>query len=120
MAKVDRVNEELCHLLNDTILYDLKDPRINNRFVTITAVVTSRDLKDAKAFVSTLNLEDLDEVVLILNQASTFIRKAMFDKVKLRYMPKFLFKRDPALDTLSVDKIITDIENELKNKKDED
>ena len=116
MSKVDRVNEELCHLLNEAILYDLKDPRLNNKFVTITSVVTSKDLKDAKAFVSALNVEDLDEIVYILNQASTHIRKTMFDKVKLRFMPRFLFKKDPNLTHLKVDEILDELNTQNNNK----
>ena len=51
-----RVDEAVRAVLSDAITTDLKDPRIG--FVTVTAVDTTPDLRQAKVFVSVLGSED--------------------------------------------------------------
>ena len=57
----NRINEEVQRELCE-ILREVKDPRIQRAFVSVTAVDVSADLKFAKVFYSTLGKCDEKEV----------------------------------------------------------
>jgi ribosome-binding factor A len=76
----------------------LKDPRIG--FVTVTAVRTSKDLAQAKVFVSVLGDEAERERTLVgLRAAHGVLQASVARELGLRRTPVLSFEYDPAIET---------------------
>jgi ribosome-binding factor A len=71
----------------------LKDPRIP-MIVTVEDVQLSRDGKQAKILVTTLENEDLDGMLTALNRAAGFLQHEIADILELRFTPKLSFHGD--------------------------
>ena len=56
MPLMERVDDEILKLLNEIIVKDLKDPRLNT-LISVTSVNTSKDLKTAKVYVGSIPTE---------------------------------------------------------------
>ena len=95
--KIERVDNELCKELNIIIARELKDPRISC-MVSVTAVETAKDLKTAKAFVSIMDENAVNDVLSALNGASAYIRGLLFDRLKIRTVPHITFCKDNSLN----------------------
>jgi ribosome-binding factor A len=71
----------------------LKDPRIP-MIVTIEEIHLSRDGKQAKVLVTTLEPEDLDGMLTALNRAAGYLQHEIADVLELRFTPKLSFHTD--------------------------
>ena len=90
-----RVSEQIQRELAQLIQFEVKDPRI--KWVTISAVRVSKDFSHAVVFYTVLGQEDenVDENVLNgLTKASSFLRRELGHKLKLRTIPQLHFKFD--------------------------
>lgn len=77
---------------------EIKDPRIR-RIVTVTEVSVSKDLKDAKVYISVLGEEKAqDEVVHALRHAAGFIQRLLGKRVTLKCTPRLSFVLDNSLE----------------------
>jgi len=115
MIKLERVDNELKKYLNEIICREIKDPRLENKFISVTDVNTSKDLKYAKVFVSVMPLEEQKEAIKVLNAAAVFIRSLLFDKIKIRIVPSFTFCLDDSIaNGMKIDAIIKKIHREEK------
>lgn len=75
----------------------LKDPRIG--FVTISAVVVSRDLRHAKVFVSVFGeAQEAEASVEALQRAQGFIRRQLGKDLHIRRVPELTFIRDSSIE----------------------
>ena len=90
--RIDRISEEVRHGI-DSIIREMKDPRISGMYSVTHADVT-RDLRYAKVYISVLEEDKADELVRTLKSASGFIRRELGKRVQLRYTPELLFYRD--------------------------
>lgn len=97
MAKYrrDRINDEMRRELMD-ILRRVKDPRVQDAFVSVTAVDCTADLKYAKIFYSALR-GDEKELAKGLKAASGFIRRELASGMNLRITPELSFVRDDSI-----------------------
>lgn len=77
----------------------LQDPRIP-MIVTIEEVHLSRDGKQAKVLVSTLENEDTTAMLTALNRAAGYLQHEVADILELRYTPKLSFHTE-RLEVLS-------------------
>ena len=79
--------------------------------LTVTDVEMSKDLKNAKIFVSILG--DKDEIqssLALLNSASHSIKEHLRDRIILKYFPKIVFSYDSStVDGLHIDKLLDEI-----------
>ena len=109
--RVNRINEdvrrELCALLPR-----LKDPRVNNGFITVVRVEVTNDLSYATVYVSSLQgLESAKEAVVGLKNAAGYIRREVCNKEKMRLAPEFRFVADDSIEySNKIYKIMDDIE----------
>ena len=72
----------------------IKDPRVNT-LITITDVVVSSDLTNAKVYVSSFENEHKQKTAVeALNHAAGFIQKNISQKIKMRVTPKLTFYSD--------------------------
>lgn len=62
--------------------------------VTITAVETSADLREAKVWVSALPVKTMGRVLRELNRKKGEIQKILFKKLFMKPLPKIIFKAD--------------------------
>ena len=77
---------------------EIKDPRLPG-LLTVTDVGVSKDMRDAKVFVSTLGSQKEREKVLVtLNHAAGFIQSLLGRRITLRFTPKLTFYWDGSLE----------------------
>ena len=97
MAKYrqSRINEEMQKELM-SILRRVKDPRISEAFISITAADCTADLKYAKVYYSALR-GDQKEIAKGLKAASGFIRRELAHSLNLRMTPELTFLPDTSI-----------------------
>jgi len=78
---------------------EVNDPRLS-RFISVTEVELSPDLKHAKIFVSTLGNEtnNKEDMLAGFNKASGFLRKELASHLKLKYTPHLSFYYDDSIE----------------------
>lgn len=98
MAKYrrDRINVEMVRELA-AILREIKDPRVTDNFVSITAADVTPDLKFAKIYFSAMT-GDKREIRRGLMSASGFIRKRLAETLNLRQTPELAFVADDSIE----------------------
>ena len=77
---------------------EAKVPNLETNTITVTEVKMSQDLKIAKAYVLPLGGKDTEKVIKKLKEYSFLIRKALSQKVILKYMPKIFFAKDDSFE----------------------
>ena len=78
------------------ILRKVKDPRVQDAFVSVTAVDCTADLKYAKIYYSALR-GDEKELAKGLKAATGFIRRELAAGLNLRITPELTFVRDSSI-----------------------
>ena len=91
-----RINDEVKKELS-MILREVKDPRITDAFISITAVDVTGDLKFAKVYYSAMQ-GDKKEVAAGLKSSSGFIRREVARRLNLR-MRSAIYPRRRKTDT---------------------
>lgn len=115
----EQLKKSLIREINNIIYRKINDPRI--KFVTITRIKVSSDLKYADIFVTIFNDEAQQKKALKgLKNATNFIRGELGKDLKLRYVPKIKFKIDEDLEhQYKLLKIVTEVHaQQLNSKKD--
>lgn len=96
--RINRISQEI-HKEVSIILHNrINDPRIG--VPTISAVCISKDLKNAKIFVTFLDKETFSEIyiaTMVLQRAAKCIRFWLAKSIYLRTVPILLFKYDSSL-----------------------
>ena len=87
--RIDRISEEVRHVLDKIIREDVKDPRVKGTRAEVT-----RDLKYCKVRVSVLEDEVRPELMKALKNAAGFIRYELSRQVDLRATPQLIFEAD--------------------------
>ena len=111
MAKYrrDRINDEVKKELS-MILREVKDPRLANAFISITAVDVTGDLKFAKVYYSAMQ-GDKKEVAAGLRSCAGFIRREVARRLNLRMTPEFTFIEDHSIEHgVHISKLLNSIE----------
>ena len=92
-----RVNEALREVLSARIAEGLKDPRVG--FVTVTAVDTSSDLRQARVYVSVLGSdEERADTLEGLNSSAGYLQKVVGAEVRMKRTPTLEFVYDDSID----------------------
>ena len=90
-----RINDAMQAELS-AIFREVKDPRIKEAFLTVTACDVTPDLKFAKVYFSFMQGE-VKEVMRGLNAASPYIRRRIAESLNLRITPELTFVHDGSL-----------------------
>jgi ribosome-binding factor A len=94
--RMRRVNESVRQVLSEALL-ELKDPRIG--FVTVTAVETSPDLRQARVFVSVLGSERKRRDTLRgLEAAHGVLQARLAHELRMKRTPQLTFEYDPSVE----------------------
>jgi len=95
--RLDRVNQLIKEEVSMLLQRELKDPRLG--FVTITEVETTKDLRQAKIFVSVLGTDEQWRSSLQgLASARGFIRHWLREHLDLRVTPNLEFRADRSME----------------------
>lgn len=94
-TRMGRINEEIQRELS-ALIRTVKDPRVHG-LISVTAVVTTPDLRYAKVYISALDKSDVDQVVKGLRSAAGYLRRELGAALSLRYTPELTFERDDSM-----------------------
>lgn len=90
-----RINEEIQKEMT-VILRKVKDPRVSDAFISVTAADCTADLKYAKIYYSALS-GDKKEIAKGLKAATGFIRRELASSLNLRITPELTFLPDDSV-----------------------
>lgn len=92
-SRIDRLRGLFLREVTDA-LRDLKDPGLSG-FITVTGVEVADDLKTGKVFYSMLGSEvDKELAARALERSAGFIHKRLFDRLRIRRIPRLAFVYD--------------------------
>jgi ribosome-binding factor A len=95
--RMRRVDGAMREVLSDAITSEIKDPRVG--FVTVTAVDTSPDLRQARVFVSVLGTPSERKRSLEgLQSAHGFLQRRVADELRLKHTPTLEFAYDDTVE----------------------
>jgi ribosome-binding factor A len=95
--RMRRVNEAVREVVSARIAEGLRDPRIG--FVTVTAVETSPDLRQARVYVSVLGSDEERSATLAgLESAHGVIQQAVASELRMKRTPTLQFVFDESID----------------------
>ena len=91
------------------ILADLRDPRIEN--VTVTHVVVSPDMRQAKVQVSVMGDEKAQQLCLHgLQSAAGFLQQKIAKRIDTRYTPRIMFELDMGVKkSIAIARLLGDV-----------
>lgn len=114
--RILRIRELLLRITSE-IVQSLKDPRIG--FLTITDVVVSNDLREAKIFYSVLgDTEEQKKTSQALIHALPFIRREIGSRIDLRRVPEIEFIYDSSLaQAQEISRILYQLDEEKGGKR---
>ena len=90
-----RINDEMQKELA-MALREVKDPRVKDAFISVTAVDVTPDLKFAKVYYSAM-MGDKKEVAKGLKSSAGYIRRVLAQKMNLRMTPELTFCEDKSI-----------------------
>jgi ribosome-binding factor A len=91
--RLARVSEAIREVASETILFELRDPRV--KMVTVTRAEVSGDLQHAKVFVSIMGTEKEQNLTLRgLRHASGFVQARLAKRLQTRFTPVVHFVLD--------------------------
>jgi ribosome-binding factor A len=121
-SRTRRVSEQLKRELGRLILDEIKDPRVV--MTSVTGVDVSPDLRNARVFISTLELAegaDRAAAVSALNHAAGFLRDELGRSLRLRRVPELNFEVDDSLERGSrVSALIDRVREEERHREGDD
>jgi len=105
-----RINEDI-HRELSALLRNIKDPRINQGMISVTAVDTTSDLGQAKVYLSVYGVQNQTELQKGLKSASGHLRYELGRALKLRHTPQLTFILDQSLERgANINTILSELE----------
>ncbi len=92
-----RINEEFRREIEDILSRSIKDPGLT-ALVSVLRVETTRDLSNAKVYVSIMGTEvEVQDSLKALHRAGGFIRRELASRITLRRVPNLVFVTDDSI-----------------------
>lgn len=96
--RIKRINQLIRKELSEMLQTDLNDPNLDS-FVSINEVDTAPDLKTSKIYVGHISGDaDKEAILESLKKASGFLRKELYGRISLRYIPELKFYWDNTIE----------------------
>ena len=96
-----RVGELIRRTLSDVLMRgEIHDPDLNRISITVGEVTASPDLRIATAYVSALGGEKNADIIKLLSQNKSDIRRAISKQITLKYTPDLRFRLDETFDRM--------------------
>jgi ribosome-binding factor A len=91
--RLERVAEAVREVASETILFELRDPRV--KLVTVTRAEVSGDLQHAKVYVSVMGTPKEQQLTLRgLQHAAGFVQSKLAKRLQTRFTPVVQFVLD--------------------------
>lgn len=96
-ARSERVAQTITRQLAMILRNDVNDPRVSG--LTITDVEVTKDLRQAKVFVTSMfeDKSDIDGTMAALEKANGFLRRALASVIDMRHCPNLIFSYDNSI-----------------------
>ena len=103
----ERLGGEIQKIISTMLLRELKDPRLQNAMVSVTAVDVTNDGSYATVYLTVLGFgqqtpeikeKQEQDALEALRHAKGVIKKEIGKQVKLRHIPELIFKIDTSLE----------------------
>ena len=108
--KIDRIASNFVKEISYILANEIRDQDIH--FVTVTDCHVTNDLSFAKVYVTVLDDSKRDVTLKALNDASSYIRRLLADRVDIRHIPELTFVYDESIEYgQKIEEIIEDIHN---------
>ena len=95
--RIQRVNEDI-HRVLSALLRNIKDPRLRQGIVSVTAVDTTGDLRRSNIYVSAFGLGSEKDFLRALKSASGYLRRELGAALSLRHTPELNFHLDKSIE----------------------
>jgi ribosome-binding factor A len=108
--RLARVAEVVREVASETILYELRDPRVKNASVTVTRVEVSGDLQHAKVYVSLMGTPKEQELCMHgLRHSAGFVQAKLGNRLQTRFTPVIRFVLDQGVkNSIEVSRLINE------------
>ncbi len=116
----ERINSVIQREISELLCEQVNDPRLA-RFMSVTRVITSPDLRHARVFISTFGDKlNSKEILQGFTAASGFLRRELANRLELRHMPELSFHLDDSIERgAEVLKLIDQVECQAVEDQDE-
>lgn len=106
--RLARVREVIREVASETILFEMKDPRVKG--VTVTRADVTADLQHAKIYVSIMGTASEQALCLQgLRHAAGYIQSKIGDRLQTRYTPAVRFEIDKGVkNSIEVSRLISE------------
>jgi ribosome-binding factor A len=106
--RLARVAEVIREVASETILYELRDPRV--KMVTVTRAEVSGDLQHAKVHVSIMGTEREQQLTMHgLKHAAGFVQSRLAKRLQTRFTPVLTFVLDKGVkQSIEVSRLIAE------------
>lgn len=113
--RVARVAEVIREVASETILFEIRDPRVKG--VTVTRVDVAADLQSAKVYVSVMGSEKDQKLCLHgLQHAAGFVQSKLGTRLKTRYTPVLKFFLDEGVKkSIEISRLINEALHETSD-----
>lgn len=106
--RIKRLNHTYMEEISIIINEEVKDEELKN--VIITDVDVTKDLSYAKVYFTLYEKEKKKEILESLNNASSFIRSCLAERIEIRHTPELKFLYDNSEENgEKIDKIIENL-----------
>ena len=95
--KLFRINSDIARVLSE-LLREIKDPRVRQGMISVTAAEATNDLKICNVYVSVLGLENEKELLKGLKSAAGYLRRELGQRLSLRNTPELFFHLDRSIE----------------------
>ena len=97
-----------------SILRELKDPRIQNNFISIVRVEITNDLSFCKVYISAMEgIEKAKEAIQGLKSATGYIKREIGQRLHLRQIPNLSFAATDAIEySANISKILNNLKDD--------
>jgi ribosome-binding factor A len=106
--RLARVAEVVREVASETILFEVRDPRV--KMVTVTRAEVSGDLQHAKVYVSIMGSEREQNICMHgLQRAAGFVQSKLGDRMRSRFVPVIQFVLDKGVkNSLEISRLINE------------
>ena len=116
--KMRRTNEDIQMALS-SLIRNIKDPRVQQGLISVTAVEATGDLRYCKVYLSVLGLQSEKEFKKGLKSASGWLRRELGRAMNLRHTPELIFEVDHSIEYgAHISQVISGLD--IKHDEDED
>ena len=112
--RIKRLNHAFMEEISMILMEEVRDEDL--KFVTITGCDITNDLSYAKVYFTVLDKEQKEKVLEDINNAASFIRGKLSERIEIRHTPELKFIYDDSIEYgEKIEKIIDKLHKEKQN-----